>query len=99
MSAICNAFAAVSWRIIACSWSARYLSLFLDLRHGYLNKIRSSRALETEAKRNLELMWLINCITPDHGTIAGFVQKNKAAFHNTLRNLTLSLMLMGSFHL
>lgn len=35
--------------------------------YGYLNKIRSSRALETEAKRNLELMWLINCITPDHG--------------------------------
>lgn len=59
--------------------------------YGYLNKIRSSRALETEAKRNLELMWLINCITPDHGTIAGFVQKNKAAFHNTLRNLTLIL--------
>ena len=51
----------------------------------------SSRALETEAKRNLELMWLINSITPDHGTIAGFVQKNKEAFHNTLRNLTLIL--------
>lgn len=59
--------------------------------YGYLNKIRSSRALETEAKRNLELMWLVNCITPDHGTIAGFVQKNKTAFHNTLRNLTLIL--------
>ena len=59
--------------------------------YGYLNKIRSSRALETEAKRNLELMWLVNCITPDHGTIAGFVQKNNAAFHNTLRNLTLIL--------
>lgn len=59
--------------------------------YGYLNKIRSSRALETEAKRNLELMWLINCITPDHGTIVGFVQKNKSAFHNTLRNLTLIL--------
>lgn len=59
--------------------------------YGYLNKIRSSRALETEAKRNMELMWLVNCITPDHGTIAGFVQKNKAAFHNTLRNLTLIL--------
>lgn len=59
--------------------------------YGYLNKIRSSRALETETKRNLELMWLINSITPDHGTIAGFVQKNKEAFHNTLRNLTLIL--------
>lgn len=36
-------------------------------------------------------MWLINAITPDHGTITGFVQKNKDAFHNTLRNLTLIL--------
>ena len=59
--------------------------------YGYLNKIRSSRALEIEAKRNIELMWLINAITPDHGTIAGFVQKNKNAFHETLRNLTLIL--------
>ena len=59
--------------------------------YGYLNKIRSSRALETEAKRNLELMWLVNSITPDHGTIAGFVQKKKDAFHNVLRNLTLIL--------
>ncbi len=59
--------------------------------YGYLNKIRSSRCLEVEAKRNLELMWLINAITPDHGTIAGFVQKNKAAFHKVLRDLTLIL--------
>lgn len=59
--------------------------------YGYLNKIRSSRFLEIEAKRNIELMWLINAITPDHGTIAGFVQKNKNAFHETLRNLTLIL--------
>ena len=61
------------------------------LIYGYLNKIRSSRALEIEAKRNLELMWLINSITPDHGTISGFVQKKRDAFHNTLRNLTLIL--------
>ncbi len=59
--------------------------------YGYLNKIRSSRCLEVEAKRNLELMWLVNAITPDHGTIAGFVQKNKAAFHKVLRDLTLIL--------
>ncbi len=59
--------------------------------YGYLNKIHSSRCLEVEAKRNLELMWLVNAITPDHGTIAGFVQKNKAAFHKVLRDLTLIL--------
>lgn len=59
--------------------------------YGYLNKIRSSRALEIEAKRNLELMWLVNAITPDHGTISKFVKDNKTAFHNVLRNLTLIL--------
>lgn len=59
--------------------------------YGYLNKIRSSRCLEVEAKRNLELMWLVNAITPDHGTIAGFVQKNKTAFRKVLRDLTLIL--------
>lgn len=36
-------------------------------------------------------MWLINAITPDHGTIAGFVKNNRKAFHVTLRNLTLIL--------
>ena len=36
-------------------------------------------------------MWLINAITPDHGTIAGFVKNNRDAFHKTLRNLTLIL--------
>ena len=59
--------------------------------YGYLNKVRSSRGLETEAKRNLELIWLVNGITPDHGTIAGFVKKNKEAFHQVLRDLTLIL--------
>ena len=59
--------------------------------YGYLNKIRSSRSLEIECKRNLELMWLINAITPDHGTISGFVKNNRDAFHATLRNLTLIL--------
>src|SRR5690606_20920601 len=59
--------------------------------YGYLNKIRSSRKLEVEAKRNLELMWLINSIQPDHGTIAGFVANNKKAFRTVLRELTLVL--------
>lgn len=36
-------------------------------------------------------MWLINAITPDHGTIAGFVKNNRDAFHAALRNLTLIL--------
>ena len=59
--------------------------------YGYLNKIRSSRALELECRRNIELMWLVNAITPDHGTIASFVKENRKAFHNTLQQLTLIL--------
>lgn len=59
--------------------------------YGYMNGIRSSRKLEREAHRNLELMWLVSGITPDHATIAGFVKKNKEAFHKVLRELTLIL--------
>ena len=59
--------------------------------YGYLNKVRSSRSLEIELKRNIELMWLVNSITPDHGTIAGFVQKNRSSFRKVLRDLTLIL--------
>ncbi|RPH98543.1 MAG: transposase, partial [Calditrichaeota bacterium] len=38
--------------------------------YGYLNRIRSSRRLETETHRNLELMWLIRGLHPDFKTIA-----------------------------
>jgi len=40
--------------------------------YGYMNGIRSSRKLETESNRNIEVMWLINKLTPDHGTISSF---------------------------
>lgn len=53
--------------------------------------------MEREERRNLELMWFVNSTTPDHGTIAGFVQKNKDVFHNVLRNLTLILKGWGLF--
>lgn len=51
------------------------LKLFI---YGYFNKIRSSRSLETECKRNLELMWLVNGIRPDHGTISLFLNTSIA---------------------
>jgi len=40
--------------------------------YGYLNKIRSSRGLEKEAKRNIELIWLMKGLVPDHNTISNF---------------------------
>ncbi|MBT4087006.1 MAG: transposase [Deltaproteobacteria bacterium] len=40
--------------------------------YGYLNKIRSSRDLERETFRNIELYWLINHLHPDHSSIARY---------------------------
>src|SRR3974390_952606 len=40
--------------------------------YGYLNRIQSSRRLEREAKRNLEVMWLVRRLGADGKTIAGF---------------------------
>ena len=48
---------------------ADLLKLFI---YGYLNRMRSSRVLEKECKRNIELMWLLKGLAPDHNTIANF---------------------------
>jgi len=40
--------------------------------YGYLNRLQSSRRLEREAQRNLELMWLVGRLAPDFKTIANF---------------------------
>jgi transposase len=45
------------------------LKLYL---YGYLNQIRSSRRLEAECRRNVELMWLLGRLYPDHKSIAEF---------------------------
>jgi len=55
--------------------------------YGYLNRIRSSRALEKECKRNLELMWLLNELTPDHNTIANFRKDNPKAIKQVFRKM------------
>ena len=48
-------------------------SVFLKLYlYGYLNKIRSSRKLQKESVRNLELQWLLECLQPNYHTIADF---------------------------
>jgi transposase len=61
------------------------LKLFI---YGYMNRIRSSRQLEKECKRNLELMWLMKGLAPDHNTIANFRKDNPKAirkvFHATV---------------
>ncbi|WP_340083911.1 IS1182 family transposase [Siminovitchia sp. FSL H7-0308] len=61
------------------------LKLFI---YGYFNKIRSSRSLEIECKRNIELMWLVNGIRPDHGTISLFLKENRKGFKKVMRTFT-----------
>jgi transposase len=61
---------------------ADLLKLFI---YGYLNKIRSSRDLEKECKRNIELMWLLKCLQPDHNTIANFRRDNPKAIKRIFR--------------
>jgi len=53
--------------------------------YGYLNRIQSSRRLEREAQRNVELMWLTGRLAPDFKTIADFRKDNGAAIRSVCR--------------
>jgi transposase len=53
--------------------------------YGYVNQIASSRRLEREARRNVELMWLTGRLAPDFKTIADFRKDNGAAIRATCR--------------
>ncbi len=53
--------------------------------YGYLNRIQSSRRLERECQRNLELMWLTGRLAPDFKTIADFRRDNGKAIRNVCR--------------
>lgn len=58
------------------------LKLFV---YGYLNRVQSSRRLEREAGRNVELMWLLGRLAPDFKTIADFRKNNGKGIKNTCR--------------
>jgi len=53
--------------------------------YGYLNKVRSSRDLEKECKRNIEVMWLLKALLPDHNTISNFRRDNPKAIKKVFR--------------
>ena len=59
------------------------LKLFV---YGYLNHIRSSRLLEKECKRNIELMWLMKQLAPDHNTISNFRRDNEKGIRKVFRH-------------
>lgn len=64
---------------------ADLLKLYL---YGYLNQLRSSRRLEAECHRNLEVLWLLRELKPDFKTIADFRKNNAAAFKAVGREFT-----------
>jgi transposase len=57
--------------------------------YGYLNRVRSSRRLEAECHRNVEVIWLLRTLTPDFKTIADFRSDIRAAFKAVFREFTL----------
>ncbi len=65
---------------------ADLLKLYL---YGYLNRVRSSRLLERETQRNVEVMWLLKKLTPDFKTIADFRKDNLQAIKRVCRAFTL----------
>src|SRR6185312_4841225 len=56
--------------------------------YGYLYQVRSSRRLEAECRRNLEVIWLLRRLEPDFKTIADFRRDNASAFKAVVRQFT-----------
>ena len=65
--------------------------------YGYMNRIRSSRRLESESKRNLEVIWLLGKLSPDHKTIARFRHDNSKALKNAFRDFARLCLTLGLY--
>jgi transposase len=63
--------------------------------YGYLNRVQSSRRLEREATRNVELMWLTGRRAPDHKTIANFRKDNGSAIRQVCAQFVILCRQMG----
>src|SRR4249920_1849519 len=63
--------------------------------YGYLNRVQSSRRLEREALRNVEVMWLTGRLAPDHKTIADFRKDNGRAIRQVCVQFIELCRLMG----
>jgi len=57
--------------------------------YGYLNRVRSSRPLEAETHRNIEVTWLLRHLKPDFKAIADFRRDNRAAFKLVFRQFVI----------
>src|SRR5438876_938844 len=66
--------------------------------YGYLNRVQSSRRLEREAGRNVELMWLLGRLVPDHKTIADFRKDNGRAIRQVCARFVALCRYLGQFN-
>jgi transposase len=73
---------------------ATLLKIYL---YGYLNRVQSSRRLEREAQRNIELMWLTKRLAPDFKTISNFRRDNGQAIRATCRQFVMLCRNLGLF--
>jgi len=73
---------------------ANMLMLYL---YGYLNRVRSSRRLEAETKRNIEVMWLMEKVMPDDKTISNFRKDNAAALKKVFRDFSVWCSVQGLY--
>jgi transposase len=73
---------------------ATLLKIYL---YGYLNRVQSSRRLEREAQRNIELMWLTGRLAPDFKTIADFRKDNGAAIRAVCSQFVVLCRALGLF--
>src|SRR3954451_15647420 len=65
--------------------------------YGYLNRVRSSRRLEAETHRHIEVIWLLRHLKPDFKTIADFRRDNRKAFRPVFRQFVLLCRQMDLF--
>jgi transposase len=75
-----------------CYHPATLLKLYI---YGYLNRVQSSRRLEHEAGRNVEVMWLTGRLIPDHKTIADFRKDNGTAIRKVCAHFVALCRAMG----
>ena len=73
---------------------ADLLKLYL---YGYLNRIRSTRRLASEASRNIEVMWLLRKLTPGYRTIGDFRRENRKALKAANREFVTMISELGLF--
>src|SRR5664279_2007159 len=69
-------------KMVAAYHPTDLLKLYI---YGYMNKVRSSRDLEKECKRNIEVMWLLKALQPDHNTISVFRKDNSEAIRKVFQ--------------